>query len=161
MIMNKYIEHIYVIPEDDADRQIAVGFVGHHRVRDIRIKVMPVAGGWSNVLKTFKDEYVQRLRDNSKAHVVMLIDFDGHFDERRAKFENEIPDEIKPRVFVVGSKNTPETLKNALNKNFERIGESLADDCDAGTTEHWGHEQLTHNDPDRRRLDQLVKPFLF
>lgn len=161
MTMNKYVEHVYVIPEDDADRQIAVGFVDHHRVRDPRIKVMPVAGGWRNVLKTFRDEYVQKLRDYPKAHVVMLIDFDGYFDQRRAEFENEIPVEIKPRVFVVGSKLTPETLKNALNKSFERIGESLADDCDAGITGLWGHEQLNHNDPDRRRLDQTVKPFLF
>ena len=39
---------------------------------------MPLAGGWRNVLKTFQDEYIQKLRDYPQAHVVMLIDFDGH-----------------------------------------------------------------------------------
>ena len=159
--MNKYMDHVYVIPEDDANRQIANGFVDHHGVRDRRIQVMPVAGGWRNVLKTFKDEYVQQLKGNPKVHVVMLVDFDGHFDERRAEFEGEIPGEIKPRVFVVGSRTTPETLKNALNKGFDVIGECLASDCDAGTTAHWGHGELAHNQPDRQRLEQAVKPFLF
>ncbi len=48
---------------------------------------MPPAGGWNDVLKTFQKEYTQKLRAYPKAHVVMLIDFDGHFDERRADFE--------------------------------------------------------------------------
>jgi hypothetical protein len=159
--MNKYVEHVYVIPEDDADRQIAVGFVNHRRVRDTRIQVMPVAGGWRNVLKTFMDEYIRKLRDYPLAHVVMIIDFDGCFDQRREEFENSIPVDIKPRVFVVGPKHTPETIKGALNKSFEKIGESLADECDAGPAGLWGHVQLNHNDPDRRRLDQTVKPFFF
>ena len=161
--MNKSSEHVYVIPEDDADRQIAVGFIEHHSVKDSRIKVMPVAGGWMNVLKTFVDEYIQNLKNNPKAHVVMLIDFDGWFEQRRKKFEQEIPDEIKPRVFVVGSKNTPQTLKRALNYqfSFSKIGDSLADECATGITKLWGHEQLTHNDPDRQHLNLTVKPFLF
>ena len=64
-------------------------------------------------------------------------------------------------MFVVGSKHKPETLKKALNIGFEEIGKSLANDCDAGITGLWGHEQLNHNDADRRRLVQTVKPFLF
>ena len=44
---------------------------------------------------------------------------------------------------------------------YEEIGKSLANDCDAGTAEHWDHEQLKHNDAERHRLVQTVKPFLF
>ena len=91
----------------------------------------------------------------------MLIDFDGQIDERRAEFEQAIPEDLKARVFVVGSKHEPETLKKSLNIGFEKIGESLADDCDAGTAELWDHEQLQHNDAERQRLVQTVKPFLF
>jgi hypothetical protein len=159
--MNKYAEHIYVIPEDDADRQIAVGFIGHHRVRNPRIKVMPVAGGWPNVFKTFLDEYIQTLRNCPKAHVLMLIDFDDHVEERKATFEQAIPDDLKARVFVVGSKYTPEMLKKSLKFGFDKIGESLANDCDADTAEYWNHEQLRHNDAERQRLVQAIKPFLF
>ncbi len=43
MSVNKYKEHVYVILEDDANRQIADGFVGHRNVDDRRIQVMPVA----------------------------------------------------------------------------------------------------------------------
>jgi hypothetical protein len=158
--MNKYVAHVYVILEDDADRQIAVGFVGHHHVKHPRIQVMPVAGGWTHVLSTIRDEYIQKLRSNFKAHVVMLIDFDGAVEDRRKAFETEISLEIQPRVFVVGSKHTPESLRSAFNKSFERIGESLADDCVAGTSAFWEHEQLIHNNVERERLIQAVGPFL-
>jgi hypothetical protein len=159
--MNRYESHVYVIPEDDRDRQIAVGFIDHHKVQHPRIQVMPVAGGWRNVLKMFHDEYIQKLRDYPKGHVVMLIDFDGEFEERRGEFEQAIPDDLKPRVFVVGPGHTPEALKNEVNKSFEKIGAALADDCDAGTAGLWDHQQLKHNDSDRERLVQTVRPFLF
>ena len=159
--MNKYAPHVYVIPEDDGNRQIANGFVLHHQVKDRRIQVVPPAGGWSKVLKTFQDEYIQELSDYPNAHVVMLIDFDDQVQNRKANFEREIPEEFKTRVFVVGSKHNPETLKKALKISFEQIGKSLANDCDAGTAEHWGHEQLQHNDAELQRLAQTVKPFLF
>jgi len=159
--MNKYAPHVYVIPEDDRDRQIADGFVLHHQVKDRRIKIVPPAGGWPKVLKTFRDEYIQELHDYQGAHVVMLIDFDDQVERRKVDFEQVIPEEFKTRVFVVGSKYNPETLKRALNISFEEIGRSLADDCGAGRTEHWDHEQLGHNDGERQRLVQIVKPFLF
>ena len=109
--MNKYAPHVFVIPEDDADRQLADGFVFHHEVMNNRIKVMPPAGGWPNVLKTFQDEYIRWLMNYHHGRVVMLIDFDGNVDQRRTLFEQAIPDELKERVFVVGTKDKPEILK--------------------------------------------------
>src|SRR4029077_4637803 len=126
--------HVYVIPEDDADRQIADGFVLHPQVDDRRIQVVPPAGGGSKVLKTFQDEYIPRLRKYQHTHVVMLIDFDDQVEKRKADFEQEIPAEFRTRVFVIGSKRTPETLKRETKlKSFEEIGKSLADDCGSGT----------------------------
>lgn len=159
--MNKYAPHVYVIPEDDCDRQIADGFVLHHLVNAARIQVMPLAGGWHNVLKTFQNEYIQTLRTYQQAHVVMLIDFDGHIAERRAQFEQAIPEDVKARAFVVGSKDNPETLKKSMKIGFEEIGKSLANDCHADTTQRWNHEQLQHNDVERQRLVQKIKPILF
>jgi hypothetical protein len=159
--MNKYMSHIYVIPEDDANRQLADGFVLHHQVKDTRIQVMPPAGGWTMVLKAFQDEYIQRLRNYTDGHVVMLIDFDDEGEPRKARFDEEIPDDLKNRVFVIGAKNTPEALKAVVNMSFEAIGMSLANDCDDGNSEHWDHEQLQHNDDERQRLVQTVRPFLF
>ena len=159
--MNSYAPHVYVIPEDRRDEQIAHGFVLRHQVKNTRIHVVRPAGGWPKVLETFRDEYIPKLRDSQYAHVVMLIDFDGQVEQRTAMFEREIPEELKTRVFVVGSKQDPETLKKELKIGFEEIGKSLANDCDAGTAELWDHEQLRHNDAERQRLVQTVKPFLF
>ena len=47
MSVNKAKPHLYVIPEDDADRQIAKGFVLHGRVDERRVQVVEPAGGWS------------------------------------------------------------------------------------------------------------------
>jgi hypothetical protein len=58
MTVNKNAPHVYVIPEDDADRQLADGFVLHHGVDARRIQVMPPAGGWREVQRTFQDEYI-------------------------------------------------------------------------------------------------------
>jgi hypothetical protein len=68
---------------------------------------------------------------------------------------------LKPRVFVIGPKENPETLKQALNVGFEEIGNSLADECERESEEHWLHEQLRHNDGERLRLVHTVRPFLF
>jgi hypothetical protein len=89
--MNKYKHHVYVIPEDDADRQIADGFVLHHRVQGARIMVVPPPGGWPNVLKTFQVEYIPTLRKHPVAHVVMLIDFDDRVDIRKADSNEPFP----------------------------------------------------------------------
>jgi hypothetical protein len=159
--MNKYAPHVYVIPEDDANRQIADGFVLHPRVKEARIKVVPPAGGWSKVLKTFHDEYIPKLHDFSGTHIVMLIDFDDQVAKRTADFAQEIPTEFESRVFVIGAKHNPEILKKEVKKSFEEIGKLLADDCDAGIAGLWGHEQLSHNDVDRKRLAETVMLFLF
>lgn len=159
--MNKYENHVYLIPEDDADRQIANGFVDHPQIRDARIKVMSPAGGWRGVLQTFQAEYVRLLRDYPKGHVVMLIDYDGRFEARRAEFEQATPEGIRARVFVVGSKTEPERLKNELGKHYEEIGFSLAAECAAGVAELWSHDHLRHNDADRLRMIQTIRPFLF
>ena len=138
--MNKYAPHVYVIPEDDRDRQLADGFVLHHQVKDARIQVVPPAGGWSKVLETFRDEYIPKLRDYPASHVIMLIDFDDLVEGRTALFNKDIPAEFKARVFVLGSSDEPETLKKALKIGFEEIGKRLADDCAAGTTKSWPSE---------------------
>lgn len=159
--MNKKQPHVYALPEDDADRQIADGFCLHPGVDTRRIQVMPPVGGWEYVLHKFVDEYISILRRHPDAYVVMIIDFDGRTDERRAQFDQSIPTDLKTRVFVLGSKDNPETLRRELKRGLEAIGILLAQDCDQGTMQVWNHPQLAHNDADRQRLDQTVKSFLF
>lgn len=161
MSVNKYQEHIFVIPEDDADRQIVNGFVLHDRVDVRRIQVVDVARGWNNVLTTFQEEYIPHLRRYPHGHVVLLIDFDGQAEARMATFREAIPDDLQGRVFVVGSLDDPETLKAALNLELEHIGRSLAEHCALGDGGLWDHEQLRHNADERQRLATVVPGFLF
>lgn len=161
MSVNKYRPHVFVIPEDDADRQIAVGFLLHPRVAARQVQVVEPAGGWAKVLDTLKQEYVPLLLQNAQTHVVMIVDFDGDAAGRRSYFEAEIPQALRTRVFLIGPRDTPEILRKSLRKGYEEIGRSLAGECDEGNVDAWSHEQLQHNDGERLRLVDCVKPFLF
>lgn len=159
--MNKFLEHIFVIPEDEADEEIANGFALHDRVDARRIQVMPVAGGWKHVLATFQAEYVPRLRKYPLGHVVMLIDFDGYTESRMKYFRERIPDDLRQRVFVVGSSTNPEAIEKAVNLPREQIGRSLAEACVSNVDDLWDHELLQHNAEERARLADAVSRFLF
>ncbi|HWE96394.1 MAG TPA: hypothetical protein VG269_20700 [Tepidisphaeraceae bacterium] len=161
MSVNKFIPHAYIIPEDRADEQIANGFINHDQVLQRQIQVLPCVTGWCSVRDKFQAEYIPYLRTYKEGHVVMLIDFDGHYASRRLEFEQVVPADLKKRVFVVGAKQGPEDLKRELGKNFEQIGLSLADECFSGTEATWSHEHLKHNNPDRLRLVSAVRPILF
>ena len=46
---NKYLPHIHVLAEDDANRQIVNGFL--LELNDNRaVKVLPLAGGWTKAV---------------------------------------------------------------------------------------------------------------
>jgi hypothetical protein len=160
--MNKYVPHVIVIPEDRADEQLANGFVDHDQVKAPRIVVARPAGGWREVIKVYKEEYIPYLRGYKCAHVVMLIDFDNDYAARRPEIELEIPADLKDRTFVVGPADEPETLKAALvNGPFEDIGGALADECYKNTNIKWSHAHLVHNNPELARLSMTVKGFVF
>lgn len=46
MAANRYRRHLLVIPEDDANRQIMIGFVLGLSVNSRLVQVEPPAGGW-------------------------------------------------------------------------------------------------------------------
>jgi hypothetical protein len=43
--MNKYKSHILILPEDDANREIANGFNLNENLDDRSIQILPSAGG--------------------------------------------------------------------------------------------------------------------
>jgi hypothetical protein len=161
MSVNKYKPHVFLIPEDDANRQLAVGFLDHEAVADRVVDMRDPAGGWSKVLDIFESEYLKLLRGNENAHVVMLIDFDKKVEDRKVQVQQKIPDDVSSRVFVVGSKDEPESLKGELGMAFERIGRELADDCLKDDFELWRHPHLIHNSDEWQRMVHAVKPILF
>jgi len=160
MSVNKRQPHVFVLPEDEANRQLAYGF--HLQVplnRQRQMQVLREAGGWTQVLKCFKLDHVADMDHNHNRFMVLLIDFDGR-RERLTKAKAEIPGNLTDRVFVLGALNDPEDLKAVLGP-YESIGLAMARDCQEETDETWGHELLKHNAVELGRLRERVRPILF
>jgi hypothetical protein len=161
MSINKYQPHLVVLPEDDANRQIANGFILDSNLNNRAIQILPPAGGWGKVVEQFLAVHVSEMRKFSERFIVLLIDFDDQPETRLDYVKNQIPDEIIDRVFIIGVLSEPEALRANTNKNFEKIGEALAQDCSDNTNKLWGHELLQHNKSELDRIGVSVKPFLF
>ncbi len=161
MALNKYKPYVYIIPEDDRDRQLANGFLLHSSVNSCQIQVLPAVGGWIHVLSKFKDVYIKELESNEMCYVVMLIDYDDQYPLRREQFLRETPSSLRSRTFVVGAKNNPEVLKRELRLSYENIGNALAKECSERTNTLWNHEELKHNETDTRNMYEAVHPIFF
>jgi len=161
-MINKYKKHILVLPEDEANIQIATGFVLHPNLNDRAIQVMPPLRGWKKVVEAFTEEYApEMITKYSDRMIVLLMDFDNNYESRLSYVESQIPPDLKARVFVLGVLSEPENLRTDINKHFEQIGEALAKDCPDNTNELWGHTLLKHNKGELARMASSVKPFLF
>lgn len=160
MRINKYQPHLLVLPEDDANRQIATGFMLDINLNISAIQVLPASGGWKKVLEDFGKVHFPEMRNLPQRNIVLLMDFDR--DENRLSYvKSQIPEELKDRVFVLGVFSEPENLRSEIKRSFENIGEALAKDCADNTNELWGHELLKHNKTELDRMILAVKPFLF
>ncbi|MGD0776052.1 MAG: hypothetical protein ABSC05_24820 [Candidatus Solibacter sp.] len=158
MSINRHKPHVLVLPEDDANRQLANGFLLHPSL-STQIQVLEVAGGWTKVLDLFRSDHVHTMAAYPNRSMVLLIDLDGR-QGRLDQAKESIPDTLKDRVFVLGVWTEPEALKANLG-SYEKIGLAMAEDCREDTTATWGHELLRHNSGEMERLRQKVRPILF
>ncbi|WP_334848456.1 hypothetical protein [Nostoc sp.] len=149
-----------MLPEDDANRQIANGFILDLNLNRRTIQVLPEARGWQDAVEKFTNNYASTMRQYPDRMIALLIDFDEDKD-RLSYVKQQIPDDLENRVFVLGVLSEPESLRRDINKNFEKIGEALAKDCSDNTNELWGHDLLIHNKTELERMISSVKPFLF
>lgn len=156
MSANKYLPHLLVIPEDDANRDIVTGFRNHHSVKSWQIQVENVAGGWKKAADTFVEEYAKPMKEKFEMrHVLILIDF----DERENRFEyvrNMIPEDLRNRVFIMGYQDEPERVRAATGLTKEKLGEALAEACASGTDGLWANEILVHNRPELQRMRETI-----
>jgi hypothetical protein len=160
-MVNKDRPHVFVLPEDDANRQLANAF---HKIvdgrRDRQMQVLPVARGWKKVLERFNDDQVQGMDKWPDRLMILLIDFDnrpGRLNTAKAA----IPRRLSARVFILGTLSEPEFLKATLG-SYETIGETLGEECRDNTYTTWAtHKLLRHNANELARLRQHVRPILF
>ncbi len=163
MSVNKYEKHLFILPEDDANSQLAHGFLEHHGIQHRRVQVSNPAGGWGEVLKKFKADYLNRMRKDKDKEIKMLllIDFDNDM-KRLERIRNEdIPKDVSDRVFVLGVLSEPEKLRTKIRKSFAEIGRILAEGCPNSRNELWSHELLRHNEAELDRMLPSIRAFLF
>ena len=157
MSVNKHLPHLLVLPEDDANRQLANGFqLEIDLTRQRQMQVLPVADGWLAVLELFVSDHVPTMTRYANRFIVLLIDFDRN-DDRLDYAKSRIPHDLKDRVFILGAWSEPEDLEAPL----EEVGSALARDCRDETDLSWNHELLRHNAAELARLRELVRPILF
>ena len=144
MSVNRKQPHVMVLPEDDANRQVAIGFLLDGYLLSGQVRVLREAGGWTHVLERFKKDHVAEMKRYPARLMVLLIDFDGH-QERLNTAKAKIPDGLAERVFILGALTNPEALRQANLGSYEEIGLALARDCREGTATVWDHELLRHN----------------
>lgn len=160
MAVNVYRPHIYVIPEDDADRQFADGFELDGRLIPLAMQVMPIAGGWLKVIDKILEDYVPRVRNNPNTHIVGIIDCDGRPDRISTQLAR-MPADVRDRVFLLGTLDDPQAFKNLVRLTYEKIGIKLADECYRRNFSLWRHEQLAHIHEEISRAAVALRPVLF
>ena len=160
MSVNKFRPHVFVLSEDDANREIANGFLLEPSLNERAIQVLPPSGGWTNVLNDFKNNQVGEMSKYLSRYIILLIDFDQR-EDRLTKVRTVIPDYLADRVFVLGVLSVPEDLRKAGLGNLEAIGKDLARECRESTDITWRHELLRHNAEELRRMTPILKPILF
>lgn len=159
MSVNRYQPHVFVLPEDRANSQLANGFLLDEALVPRKMQVLEEAGGWAEVLKRFRSDHVRGMDACPGRFMVLLIDFDGQ-EDRLDRARAVIPDHLKDRVFVLGAWTEPEALRAALG-DYETIGKALAKDCREGTDTTWEHNLLRHNASEIGRLRERVRRILF
>lgn len=66
MSVNRYKPHVLVLPEDDANRQLATGFLLHSSLSHQQVHALPVAGGWTKTLDCLKSDHVNAMATYAK-----------------------------------------------------------------------------------------------
>lgn len=161
MSANKALPHLLVLPEDDANHEIAIGFRLDAGVKKYRqMDVLRSARGWLNVLEIFRSVHIAEMDKYPTRFMILLIDFDGR-EDRLEQARDAIPAHLADRVFVLGASGEPEEVRRALHRSYEEIGLALAEDCREETDQTWGHDLLRHNDGELNRLRPHVRRILF
>jgi len=160
MSVNSFKPHILILPEDDANRQIFIGFIGNSRINSNIFQILPIANGWTKAMEQLLNNEIPKMRNFSERRIILLIDFDRR-EDRFFLIMEQVPEEFKDRVFVIGVKSDPESLRRSTNKSFEKLGEKLAQDCVDNINDLWNHDLLKHNKIELERMRQSIRPFLF
>jgi hypothetical protein len=157
--VNNYRDHLLVVPEDDANKDLAVGFQKTVPRGPNAMYVERPAGGWPSTRDRLRGLF-GTMRKFPARRVLVLVDFDDT-ETRRADVLREVPNDLRDRIYLLGVWSEPESLQKVLNHlSRETIGETLAQECLNDQEILWTHALLAHNAPELARLRREVLPFL-
>ncbi|MCW5964351.1 MAG: hypothetical protein KIT83_09960 [Bryobacterales bacterium] len=161
MSVNRELDHWIVLPEDDAYRQLATGFLGGIPLTRVRqIQVMPPAGGWVKAVEQVEGQFLRTMRQYRTRHLLLLIDFDNS-SSRLKDAVKRVPPEVAERVFILGSSREAEDLRREMRVEYEAIGRRAADCCQCDTLDFWNHDLLRHNLSEVERIQDGFRRTLF
>ncbi len=152
MSSNLYRLHVVILPEDSANIDLVNGFMLALNNRTRQMQVLHAAGGWRNVVARFLQNEVPRMRQYVERRVILLIDLDNEGFDRKYFVENQIPTDLRARVFLLGVASEPEALGRSCGKHLEEIGMTLAKECEENREELWQHVELVHNRSELAKL---------
>jgi hypothetical protein len=159
---NRYADHLHVLPEDDANRQLANGVLLRPDIDHRRMQVLPPLGGWLVALSRLEDAKTRsELITYEHRHILLLIDFDGQVDSRLERYREikaTMTEGVANRIYLLGCLETPERLRASLGRRYEQIGEQLA--AEGIESDLWQHHHLQHNRDELARLLTGTQSFL-
>lgn len=93
--MSEFRSHVYVLAEDDANRQILNGFLTNQAVCARCVKPVPISKGWSKLINQFESDYAPRLRKNTLGFAILLVDFDKQGPKRIGQIQARIDSTVR------------------------------------------------------------------
>ena len=99
MSRDKYGPQVIVIPEDQANQEMANGFLLHWALKLRTIHILRPVGGWKKVIDKFNNDYALSLSNHKERRVVLLLDLDEDRN-RPGVIRADLPPDIQDRVFI-------------------------------------------------------------
>ena len=148
MKANRERWHLFIKPEDDANRQLANGFVESLSfLAQTKVQIDRPAGGYLKALEFVADAQLERFPER---RLLILIDFDKSADIRKRIVERY--SSVNNRIFVLGAKPEAEDLRRELKCHLCECGAKIADSCEDSGCAIWAIDSLRHNEKSLSRL---------
>jgi hypothetical protein len=137
------------------------GFSTLLEINERQFYVYDLARGWERGKETLLKLSKGYMREYPSSYALLIVDFDRNA-HRGSEIKNQIPEEVRDRVFVVGVLNEPENLKNSTGMKFEQLGLQIAEGCKDSNIDFWERQELlAHNVDEIRRLSKAVRNLFF
>jgi hypothetical protein len=137
------------------------GFSTLLEINERQFYVYDLARGWERGKETLLKLSKGYMREYPSSYALLIVDFDRNA-HRGSEIKNQIPEEVRDRVFVVGVLNEPVNLKNSTGMKFEQLGLQIAEGCKDSNIDFWERQELlAHNVDEIRRLSKAVRNLFF